>query len=137
MRGSGGSATDVDERPREGEGCSWYTSKGERREGKTGAAASGGALLNRVVGLEEGGPRWVSAWMREKEGEGGWRSGGRLGAVDNDLRPSGACSPVPRGQGSPGGGGGLTGGPWPQCWAAALADRRAQAEQCWVQTDSK
>jgi hypothetical protein len=71
MRGSGGSATDVDERPREGEGCSWYTSKGERREGKTGAAASGGALLNRVVGVEEGGPRWVSTWMREKEGEGG------------------------------------------------------------------
>jgi hypothetical protein len=36
MRGGCGSATGMDERPREGEGCSWCASKGERRGGGEG-----------------------------------------------------------------------------------------------------
>jgi hypothetical protein len=67
----------------EGEGCSWCTSKGERREAEGGAVASSGALLNGTMGGRgKEGPGSVSVWRREKEGEGGltcWRvaRGGR------------------------------------------------------------
>jgi hypothetical protein len=60
---------------------------------------------------EGGGSGLVSTWRREKEGEGAWI------VVPEE--------------------GGLTGGPRPQCRAAAPADRRAWAAQCRVQTDSK
>jgi hypothetical protein len=46
-KGCGRSATGADERLREGEGCSWSTSKGEQREGEMGC---GSALLNGAVG---------------------------------------------------------------------------------------
>jgi hypothetical protein len=65
--GASGSATGADERPREGEGCSWCASKGDRREGKRGAAALGGTLLNGTAGVGRG----KGAWRREKEGERG------------------------------------------------------------------
>jgi hypothetical protein len=41
VRGSGGSANSADGRTREGEGCSWFASKGEQGEGKRGAEGGG------------------------------------------------------------------------------------------------
>jgi hypothetical protein len=111
-----------------GEGCSWCASKGEWRRRKRGAAASGYALSKRHSGEQRkgrGGLGSASTWGQEKKGEGG-RCGGQLG------RPATApgrwtwAPQLPCKQGSPG----LTGGPRPQCWAAALVDRQAWAAQC-------
>jgi hypothetical protein len=89
VRGGGGSAIDTDERPREGEGCSWCASKGKWREGKRGATASGDALLNDVVG-DRG--QCLHGGVRRKE-RGAWRGGGRPATALDDA--------MPRGQGSP------------------------------------
>jgi hypothetical protein len=79
-----------------------------------------------------GGARSVST-LREKEGEGAGTTTGSSGRL--------AMAPGCRAQAAPcrvdKGARGLTGGPRPQCRAAAPADRRAWAAQCWVQTDSK
>jgi hypothetical protein len=111
--GASGSATGADERPREGEGCSWCASKGDRREGLVEERGRGGG--------------------RRKE-SGAWHSGGRVGLAGNGPRPPGTGGAVLCEQGCPGG---LISGPWPQCRAAAPAYRRAWAAQCRVQTDSK
>jgi hypothetical protein len=121
VRGGGGSAIDTDERPREGEGCSWCASKGKWREGKRGATASGDTLLNDVVGVG------VNVCMEELEG----RRGGPGVAVADWQRPRTMPCRADRGAR------GLIGGPRPQCREAAPADRRARAAQCGVQTDSK
>jgi hypothetical protein len=93
---------------------------------KWGVAASGGALFKWRHGEQrKGGLGLASVWGQEKKGEGG-RCGGQLG------RPATApgrwtwAPQLPCKQGSPG----LTGGPRPQCWAAALVDRQAWAAQC-------
>jgi hypothetical protein len=53
---------------RGGEGCLWCASKGERREGKRGVAATGGALLNSTVGVRG---LCSCGGGRRKEGGGG------------------------------------------------------------------
>jgi hypothetical protein len=80
-----------------------------RFEGRTAGGEKGRGGIRRHPfkrhggGIEEGGPGSVSAWKREKEGEGAWCDGGRLGAASNGPRSSGTGGTVPRGHGSPGG----------------------------------
>jgi hypothetical protein len=66
---------------------------------------------------------------REREGEGGVLP--RPVGMGSVARPCHAASL------NRGGGGRLTGGPRPQCWAVAPVDRRAWAAQCRVQTNLK
>jgi hypothetical protein len=62
---------------------------------------------------------------RRKE-RGAWRGGGRFGAVGNGRRARATPCHANRGAW------GLSGGPQPQCRAAAPADRQAGAAQCQV-----
>jgi hypothetical protein len=72
--------------------------------------------------MRGGGPR-VVAMCRAGTGKGE----GALGAVwDSAATRRGTLC----GRSNRGGAEGLTGGPWPQCWSAAPADRWPRAAQC-------
>jgi hypothetical protein len=67
-------------------------------------AASGGALLNGAVGVQERGVvSGLGVHVEEGEGrrEGAWRGDGWLGATGNAPWPSGAGGAMPHAQGCP------------------------------------
>jgi hypothetical protein len=103
---------------------------GKRRENgeKKGGVVAAATILNRRAEVGDG--RWCGTTWRaraERWGErGGFRPTSGRRPIDSSSRPTGAggaawpCHSADRiGEGK----GGLTGGLWPQCRAAALADR--------------
>jgi hypothetical protein len=82
----------------------------------------------------EGWRCWASSCDRGRGEKNEEKEGGAVAtaAILNWRVEVGPDRPTDSARPNWGGGRGLTGGPWPQCRAAVLADRRTQASQCRV-----
>jgi hypothetical protein len=122
-RGGGGSAA--------GAPCSagraWGLAPISRRRGRDRGGQWSGVRHRAEERREDRGGDRHRGHVEEERGESDQPADDARPAVARDRRRGTAmscCRP------NRGGGRGLTGGPWPQCQAAALADRRARAAQC-------